>query len=81
MGQIYFFSPFPKLIEFCDHGDPRVRTGAALALGKVGDESAIPILAVLLDDPNGSVIQAAGDAINQINERLEREKIEGEKDQ
>ena len=68
LGQIGM-PAIPALIEITTHGDARVRTSAAIALGFVGSkaESAIPHLVPLLRDSDGDVRRAATLALGNID--------------
>ncbi len=64
-----------QLIALCHDLDSSVRISAARELAEVGDESAIPVLSELLGGPDALVIEAAGRAIEEINKRIELERV------
>jgi HEAT repeat protein len=65
----------PVLLERLEDGDPEVRYEAAVALGAVGEESAVESLAGLLNDEDGEVQDATIDALGQIGGARAREAL------
>ena len=64
-----------KLIKKLQHKNPKVRVNAALALGQMGSEDAMPALRQALQDQNDWVRAAARlalDKIKEINHRRHR---------
>ena len=58
-----------KLIKKLQHKNPKVRVNAALALGKIGSENAVPALRQALQDQNDWVRAAAVLALDKIKEK------------
>ncbi len=60
-----------KILEILKKGDPTAIQDAAYILGKIGDESDIPLLEELLNSENEDVREAVEEAIEEIRERSE----------
>ena len=58
-----------KLIKKLQHKNPKVRVNAALALGQIGSENAVPALRQALQDQNDWVCAAAALALDKIKEK------------
>jgi len=58
-----------KLIKKLQHKNPKVRVNAALALGQIGSEDAVPALRQALQDQNDWVRAAAALALDKIKEK------------
>ena len=58
-----------KLIKKLQHKNPKVRVNAALALGQIGSENAVPALRQALQDQNDWVCAAAVLALDKIKEK------------
>ena len=58
-----------KLIKKLQHKNPKVRVNAALALGQMGSEDAMPALRQALQDQNDWVCAAAALALDKIKEK------------
>ena len=58
-----------KLIKKLQHKNPKVRVNAALALGQIGSENAVPALRQALQDQNDWVRAAAVPALDKIKEK------------
>ena len=58
-----------KLIKKLQHKNPKVRVNAALALGQIGSENAVPALRQTLQDQNDWVRAAARLALDKIKEK------------
>jgi hypothetical protein len=56
----------PSLVELLSHEDSRIRGDIADLLGKVGDPRAIPHLEQLANDPDPDVVEAASDALEEL---------------
>ncbi len=54
------------LFDATQHADARVRRAAAVALGRIQDASALPILQRLLDDPDSAVVEQTAWALRQL---------------
>ena len=57
----------PSLIELLSHEDSRIRGDIADLLGHVGDRRAIPHLETLANDPDPDVVEAASDALEELD--------------
>jgi HEAT repeat protein len=62
----------PELLPLLSDESPTLRGDAADVLGMVGDETLLPELERLLNDPNHQVAEIAADAIDQIREKRNR---------
>ena len=58
-----------KLIKKLQHKNPKVRVNAALALGQIGSENAVPALRQALQDQNDWVRAAVALALDKIKEK------------
>ena len=58
-----------KLIKKLQHKNPKVRVNAALALGQIGSENAVPALRQALQDQNDWVRADAVLALDKIKEK------------
>ena len=58
-----------KLIKKLQHKNPKVRLNAALALGQMGSEDAMPALRQALQDQNDWVCAASALALDKIKEK------------
>ena len=58
-----------KLTKKLQHKNPKVRVNAALALGQIGSEDAVPALRQALQDQNDWVRAAAALALDKIKEK------------
>ncbi len=56
------------LLEALNDPDRRVRMGAIVALGEIGDKRVVPVLEQNLTDPDNRVSEAAREAIEAIEE-------------
>jgi len=59
-----------KILEFLNDKDNKVKKSAIEALGKISDESVIPILKRYTDSPDKGLMYASNVAIRKIQERI-----------
>ena len=73
-SQLQLLQPMPREAELSDYGDTQaiLRSQAALALGKCGDESTVKLLTGVADDDRqyDRVREACRKAIGTINRRF-----------
>jgi len=70
LGQFGGRAALEPLQDALTHADARVRGGAALALGQLGEAEAVPALCrLLLEDGNSMVRQAAAQALGRLGRR------------
>jgi len=67
---------YPYLVGLLNHGDANQRGDIAYLLGIIGNASVLESLKVLLSDTNPEVVEAAFEAIQQIQERHQFRKSE-----
>ena len=56
----------PSIIELLFHEDSRIRGDMADFLGRVGDRRVVPHLERLTSDPDPDVVEAAADALEEL---------------